>query len=114
MLSLLEDNIIVQFAWLEDNTSAPETLEVTEDRQYRERGLLHISDEAFGFFNILESLRVQEMNMSRLIGSNDKACFNDTAPETILNNPTLGSAWRDCFKDTEPDKEVSIAVHKVN
>ena len=111
---LLEDNIIVQFAWLEDNTSAPETLEVTEDRQYRERGLLHISDEAFGFFKILESLKVQEMNMARLVGSIDKARFTDTALETILNNPTLASAWRDCFKDTEPDKEVSIAVHKVN
>ena len=54
------------------------------------------------------------MNMSRLVGSNDKARFTDTALETILNNPTLASAWRDRFKDTEPDKEVSIAVHEVN
>ena len=31
---LLEEQIIVQFAWLKNNTSAPGTLEVTEDQQY--------------------------------------------------------------------------------
>jgi len=94
---LCRNSFCFQFAWLKDNTSAPETLKVTEDRQCRERGLLHISDKAFGFSKILESLRVQGMNMSRLVGSNDKARFTDTALETILNNLTLACTWRDCF-----------------
>ncbi|KAL9977309.1 hypothetical protein ACROYT_G014699 [Oculina patagonica] len=41
---LLEENIIVQYSWLKDHTEFPGSLKVTEDRQYRERELLHISD----------------------------------------------------------------------
>jgi len=74
---LFEEQIIVQFVWLKDYTSSPGTLEVTEDQQYRERGLLYISDEAFECFKILENLRVQQMNLSRLSGSNMKASFAD-------------------------------------
>ena len=73
---LLEEQIIVQFAWLKDNVSAPGTMKVTEDRQFRERGLLHISHEAFECFKILENLRVQQMNLSIAI-SIDKGIFAD-------------------------------------
>ena len=68
--------IIVQFVWLKDNVSAAGTLEVTEDQQYRESGLLHISDEALLCFKILQNPRVQQMNLSRLAGSNLKAMDN--------------------------------------
>ena len=55
---LLEEYIIVPFSQIENTTKFPETLEVTENRQYRSRGLLHISDSSYMFFVALESLRV--------------------------------------------------------
>ena len=40
-----------------------DTLQVTEGRQYRERGLLHISDQAYIFFMELEKRRVNLLNV---------------------------------------------------
>lgn len=39
---LLEENVIQPY--VEEKSKFPETLKVTEGRQYRQRGLLHISD----------------------------------------------------------------------
>ena len=50
MCELLEENVIVPFAKLSQSTKVAETLDVTEARQYRERGLIHISDNAYRFF----------------------------------------------------------------
>ena len=36
---------------------------MTEGRQYRERGLLHISDQAYIFFMELEKRRVELLNL---------------------------------------------------
>ena len=59
---LLEENVIQPFAELEEKSKFPETLEVTEGRQYRQRGLLHISDPAYLFFLELEKKRVKLLN----------------------------------------------------
>ena len=48
------DNVIIPFAKLTEDTMFPETIEVTEERQYREMGLLHILDQAYLFFMALE------------------------------------------------------------
>lgn len=53
-MELLEDDVIVPFEALLDNTETVETLTVVESRQFRGRGLLHISDEAHRFFLLLE------------------------------------------------------------
>ena len=63
---LLEEHIIVQYSWLQENTMFPGTLEVTEDRQYRERGLIHISDACFECLKRIEEQRQQLMNETRL------------------------------------------------
>lgn len=89
----------------ERQPGAPGTLEVTEDRQYR----LHISDEAFECFKTLKNLRVQQMNLSRLTGSNMKASFAENAVHVIQSEATLSSSWKAAFKDIEPDKEVSTS-----
>ena len=82
---------------------------------YRERGLLHISDEAFEYFKILENLRIHQMNLSRLAGSNMKASFADNAVHVIQSDATLSSAWRAAFNDIEPDKEASTSfVNYIN
>lgn len=74
LCNLLEENIIVPFAKLEETSKYPETLDVTEARQYRERGLLHISDEAYIFFMALEEQRVKFLNMHRLKEANGEKC----------------------------------------
>ena len=51
---LLEENVIFPFSVILNEASLPETLELTEDRQYRNRGLVHISGKAFQFICELE------------------------------------------------------------
>ena len=58
MYSLLEDHIIANFCQLDGSSAYPGTLLVTEDKQYRSRGLTHIEDSAYEFFLKLEELRV--------------------------------------------------------
>ena len=63
---LLENNIIVPFSILNGETLHKETLNTTESRQYRQRGLLHITDDAFNFFMQLEQERVEKINVGKL------------------------------------------------
>ena len=80
-----------------------------------ERGLLHISDEAFECSKILANLRIHQMNLSRLAGSNMKASFADNPVHVIQSDATLSSAWRAAFIDIEPDKEASNSfVNSIN
>ena len=104
---LLEEHIIVQYSWLKDNTDATGTLEVTEDRQYRERGLIHISDKAFECFKVIEDIRVRATNMSRMMSSDQKAEFADNAVKTIKDDATVAATWKAAFRDVEDTKEVS-------
>ena len=69
---LLEENVIQPFAELEEKSKFPETLEVTEGRQYRQRGLLHISDPTYLFFLELEKKRVKLLNRQILKKERDK------------------------------------------
>lgn len=47
---LLEENIVQSFDYLQEKSNFQETLQVTEARQCRQRGLLHISDYVYLFF----------------------------------------------------------------
>ena len=49
-VELLENHAIAPFEILQRSSTNPETLEATETQQYRRRGLLHISDNAYVFF----------------------------------------------------------------
>lgn len=107
---LLEENVIVQYAWLKDNTNTPGTLDVTEDHQYRERGLLHISDEAFNFFKRLEEIRVEQMNTAKMASPDNKGDLVDNTIQMANADPLLSTAWREAFKDVETNKLVSTPV----
>ena len=97
--------MIVQYSWLKDNTRFSESLEVTEDRQFRERGLLHISDQTFCCFKRIEEIRVAEMNRDRLVPGN-RSDFLDVVIEKIQCDEILWDAWRGAFEDLGADKEV--------
>ena len=65
-IELIENNVLVSHEVLQESTTSPETLHVIESRQYRERGLLHISDAVYSFFLSLEQERVDKINFSKL------------------------------------------------
>jgi hypothetical protein len=63
------------------------TLNVTEFRLYRERGLLHITDEAFQFFLSLEQERVNLISLERLSLWKDQVV--DRSIESVLENRSI-------------------------
>lgn len=57
-LIVLENLIVVPYDILCKETKYPETLNVTEERQYRTHGLIHVSDDFYEFCIILEKERL--------------------------------------------------------
>ena len=66
LCEIIEENLVVPYAKLEEHSIYQESLEVTESLQYRNRGLIHISDNAFVFFMGLERQRVSILNHTKL------------------------------------------------
>jgi hypothetical protein len=52
---------------MQETSEVPETLQVTESRQYWECGLLNISYSAYKFFLLLEQHRNDHINFNRLV-----------------------------------------------
>lgn len=104
--TLLEDHVVVQYSWIIENTTLPETLEVTENRQYRERGLLHISDLAYQFVLQLEGIRVKLLNTHRIEQSSTKTMFVDDALKEVLAHEQLRASWDTIFQGADPDMKV--------
>ena len=102
--NLLDENIIIPFSTLQEQTQYPDTLQVTENRQYRERGLLHISDSGFEFFLMLEQQRIEKINNSRL--QRWKEDTLSKALEEIKEDNSLRMKWQSCFPETK-EYEVS-------
>lgn len=96
---LLEENVIQPFVELEEKSKFPETLEVTEGRQYRQRGLLHISDPAYLFFLELEKKRVKLLNRHILKKERDKMV--EVALAELNADETLKMSWYSCFHDSD-------------
>ena len=99
LCDLLDENVIMPFAKLQEESKFPDTLEVTEARQYRESGLLHISDEAYLFFMCLEDKRVQLLNRHRL--KKEKENMVQNALETLLKDEDILVSWSSCFNTTD-------------
>lgn len=92
---LIEETLLVPYEDLKKTTSHPETLELTEARQFRERGLVHISDPCFAVSIHMEQLRVDLMNSAKLRQFKQDLVTN--ANEEIAKNEDLQSLWRACF-----------------
>ena len=99
MCELLEENVIVPFSKLSESTKVAETLDVTEERQYRERGLIHISDNAYFFFMAMESERVKLINHHKL--KEQKEDLIEVAKSKLKNNQELKAKWLACFQEDE-------------
>lgn len=73
LTSLIEENLIASnFENLQVTTANPETLTVTDERQYRCRGLAHIVDPVYEFFVDLEQARVEQLNNEKLTSSKER------------------------------------------
>lgn len=94
-VELIEGNAIVNHKVLQESTTSPETLRVIESRQYRERGLLHISDSAYAFFILLEQERVDRINSSKLAAL--KKNMIDDSIEKVSGNKSLFLHFKEIF-----------------
>ena len=98
---LIEESLIGSLAVLEQESQHKDTLQVTEARQYRERGLVHIEDAVYRFFMFLEKQRVHLLNdgMLRIEGAN----MVEEAYRKLKENNELQLKWQECFnsKDCE-------------
>ena len=97
---MIEETLLVPYEELKKTSRHQETLEVTEARQFRERGLVHISDPCFLVFMHLEQLRVDLMNSMALQKFKQDLVMN--AYEEMVNNKELDALWIACF----PSKDV--------
>ena len=73
----IEEYIVANISQLQESSRYLNTISLTENRQYRSRGLLHIEDDVHEFFLELEALRVQNLNENRLRLA--KECLIDNA-----------------------------------
>jgi len=95
MCVLFQDHIVDNFSNLEKTSKYPGTLLVTEERQFRGRGLTHICDEAYVFFLDLEALRIELLNENKL--RNLKEDTINSAMEAFEKSTALLSKWCLCF-----------------
>ena len=103
---MIEETLLVPYARLETITSYPETLAITEARQFRERGLVHISDACFLMFLHLEQLRVDQMNSRKLLEYKEDLIANTF--KVMTQDARLKALWNACFPEEDvANKKVS-------
>lgn len=95
LAQMLEDHVIGDIDSLMESSKYPATLQVTEQKQWRSRGLIHIEDSAFEFFLELEQFRVDFLNEAKL--RQHREDLLDVALEKINNSESLRDMWRRCF-----------------
>jgi HPt (histidine-containing phosphotransfer) domain-containing protein len=105
-IHFLENNAVVPHEILQESTEYSDTLLMIEARQYRERGLLHISDKAYEFFLALEQERVNQININRLLTlKNDLV---DDALANVLGNTELKKLFETIFECEGNGEKVGI------
>ena len=106
---LIEESLVGSVAVLEEESQHKDTLQVTEARQYRERGLIHIEDAVYKFFMYLEKQRVHLLNdhMLRREGAN----MVEEAHRKLIQDDEISLKWQQCFKSEDvKEKKVQIIV----
>ena len=111
-VSLLQNNVIVPREVVRETSESRETLNLTDSRQYREHGLLNISDSAYQFFMLMEQQRVDLINTSRLsqLGSR---MISDSL-EAYTKNNDLQNAFQNLFRIDENRDRVSLDRNMLN
>ena len=82
-------------------------LNLVESRQFSERGLLHISNEAHKFFMSLEQTRVEKINMRMLERLEClKASLVQVSIQEVCESTKLENEFINCFELTSIEKQV--------
>ena len=104
---LIEESLVGSVTILENESKYKDTLQVTEARQYRERGLIHIEDAVYKFFMALENERVKLLNDQTM--RREGADMVEVALQTITDNRELKVKWRECFNvEDQEEKKASV------
>lgn len=98
-IEALESTVIVPYEILSVETKYPETLNVTESRQFRTHGLIHVSDKYYEFSLELEQRRIQGLNTYMLTKHGEGLI--GVMETTLLNDEQLKSIWHGIFTNVE-------------
>ena len=105
MCEMIEDAIVIPYSKLEEERQFPESLQVTENLQYRSHGLIHITDKAYKFFLCLEQQRVLQLNEAKM--KKHKEAMVERASKELTANEELQEKWKDSFETTV------VAIHSI-
>jgi hypothetical protein len=100
--------VIIPSQILRETTKKPETLNVTESRQFREHRLLNISDGAYEFFMLLEQQRVDQINSVRL--SQQGPDLIEDSIEDVTKNEVLQTKFLNLFCLDDNGDKVSLGI----
>ena len=106
---LIDENLIVPYSMLEESTTHAESPEVTEERQFQRRGLVHISDATYEFLLCLEGHRVQLLNDAKL--KREKEMMVERAYDSLMQNKDLRDKWETCFSNEVAGTDVKVWPH---
>ena len=106
-MDLLYNDVTIPHDVLEKTTDDFGTLNVTESRQYRERGLLHITDDAFDFFLTLEQERVNLINLERLHQLKDQVI--DCSIKSVIENKNVEKEFLGLFNTKLEEDKVYVS-----
>ncbi len=98
LCELIEEALVIPYSKLEEESQFRESLQVTENLQYRGRGLIHITDNAYKFFLCLEQQRVLQLNEEKM--KKHKEAMVERACKELLANEEMKEKWKECFKTT--------------
>ena len=107
-IQALESTVVIPYKILSSETKYPETLNVTESRQYRTQGLIHVSDEFYTFVLELEQKRIQGLNTTMLKKHGDTLI--EVVESTLLNDKQLKSIWKGLFTKVEVAVRLLIII----
>ena len=105
MLDILNNNIVIPYTVI-----YTETVNVTESRQYRERGLLH-TDSTHEFFLLLEQERVNHINLQTF--SLLKVDMVDESIRDVLKNESLKNIFISLFEIKSDEEKVFNKIKSV-
>ena len=95
---IIEENLVAPYSKLEESSLYRDSLQVTESLQFRNRGLIHITDNTFLFFMSLEQQQVLLLNDSKM--KKLKGNLVTSAHRHLLKNENLREKWFSCFDST--------------
>ena len=85
-IQALESTVVIPYKILSSETKYPQTLNVTEPRQYRTQELIHVSDKYYEFVLELEQKRIQGLSTTMLkkLGDQDEIAYFKTSLRHVV------------------------------